>query len=686
MMHRFMWATGTLVLAAGLLAAGCNGDGGGGESPPEDVYVPVDLGTPDVTETQDEGGGEDPGTQPDDPGTQPDDPGTQPDDPGTQPDDPGTQPDDPGTPPDDPGTPPDDPGTPPDDPGTPPEDSGPGVDCVLHQDCLDDDFCTKDLCVEGKCTSEEVSCDDADDCTADTCNSLVGCIHAYSGGQGCTAYTELFAATFDDGTTQGMMVENLSPTEADEVVWTPDPSQTFAGAGALYFGKPGEYSYDNGQVVASTARTPTLTLPQGKAAELHFWLWADTEDGSDWDVLTANVIEGDASIPVWAKTDENVSMHSWQQVVVDLTAFAGQDVALELSFNSVDNSYNETVGVFVDGFAVLGLPSAKGCTKVEDCEDGIGCTEETCDAGVCSYVVGDSCCVTASDCFDGDFCTIDICGSSSTCENIPVAEPACCNTDDDCIDNNPCTHDLCQANHLCDNSVKNEPGCCKTKSDCNDDDKCTIDSCQDFICSNYNTCCGSDDECDDGDDTCTTDSCVEGKCKYAYLPIPGCCSPVLFEDTFETDAGDWSLTGGTCKWQVLTTAGQSKSPPGALYYGNAAAKNFNCGVNAGTATSGEIDLPDKDTISLEFDVYYDTESGSSYDKIFVYAKTGGSNTYLSDKSKWGGTKTWHKVKVSLSSVKGETIQIFIDFNTVDSIGNSGEGVYFDNVKVTDTCE
>ena len=562
-----------------------------------------------------------------------------------------------------------------------------GVECVIHQDCLDKDFCTKDLCIDGACTAEAASCDNLSACTNDTCNALVGCIHTFAGGAGCVASTDLFSATFDTGALEGMVVANAAPVpDEDAVIWQPDPSQTLAGAGALYLGVPGLYHYDNGKLVAASATTPSVSLPAGKAAKLVFWVWLDVEDGSDWDVLTVSVLTGTKVLPVWAKGDGTIPMETWTQIEVDLTAFAGSEIQLQLNFNSVDSTFNMTTGVFVDELAVSALSSGKGCTKDADCDDSIACTEDTCAGGTCAYVVGDSCCVTASDCFDADSCTLDICGSDSTCQNIPVANPACCNTDVDCVDNNDCTHDICQSNNICDNSVKNEPGCCTKTSECNDGDKCTIDSCKDSICQNYNTCCMSDAECDDGDDVCTNDSCIDGKCKYAYKPIAGCCTPMLYDENFEVGAGDWTFTGssGTCKWQVLES-GKSKSPPGALYYGNPAAMNYNCSKNNGEAQSGEISLPDKSGLSLEFDAYFHVEGGT-YDDILVYiVDESGKKTQVIKKSGMGAQKTWNHSKISLNAFKGKTIKIRIEFATKDSIANSTEGVYFDNIQVTDPC-
>ena len=650
-----------------------------GTPPTDEGPPPTDEGPPPIDE----------GPPPIDEGPPPIDEGP-PTDEGPPPTDDGPPPTDEGPPPPDEGPPPPDEGPPPPDEGPPPPDEGGSPDCVVHADCDDEDPCTADACTDGVCGNAAVGCDDGDECTTDSCEPLIGCVHAFEGGAGCVASTELFSASFDDGTTYGMVVADLAMNveEGEPVVWVPDPTKTFAGAGALYFGLTGPYHYDNGKVVASSVTTPTITMPANQECFARFQVWLDVEAGADWDVLTVSVTAGDKTIPVWAKNDDNVAMQEWQMVEVDLTAFAGQAVTLSITFNSVDATFNATTGVFLDSVLVGALLTPKGCAGDADCDDGLACTEEVCDSGTCSYTVSDSCCVTAADCFDSDSCTIDLC-TAGICENIPVAEPACCNVDSDCDDSNECTNDGCQANNLCTNEVDlDKPGCCLKKSDCNDGDSCTIDSCKDFVCQNINTCCQSDAECDDGDDVCTTDTCVGGACKYSYKPIAGCCEPLLHEDDMEGGADNWTFSGGSgaCQWSLIST-GQSKSAPTALYYGNPSAMNYDCGgPHSGTALSEEITVPDKDQLSLELDVWYHTESGTSYDKISVNVVDGGQKTTVLSKGQMGSMQTWNHMKTSLNNWKGKTIRIELHFDTVDGVFNSTEGVYFDNVNVTDPCE
>ena len=83
----------------------------------------------------------------------------------------------------------------------------------------------------------------------------------------------------------------------------------------------------------------------------------------------------------------------------------------------------------------------------------------------------------------------------------------------------------------------------------------------------------------------------------------------------------------------------------------------------------------------------DTECGSTYDKVFLDMKNGGSSSTIWQKSNYTSTgmKLWAKQVVNLNNYKGQNIQLEWFFTTVDSIANSGEGVYIDDIQVIQTC-
>ena len=662
-------------------AAAPDPGGEGDVSPPpaDEGTPPADEGTPPADE----------GTPPADEGAPPTDEGPPPTDEGAPPADEGTPPADEGTPPADEGTPPTDEGTPPTDEGAPPEDTSAG--CTLHSQCEQPDLCTKALCMDGECVTAPASCEDDDGCTSAVCELESGCALAIE-GEGCAAWTDAFVAHFDDGTLDSMTVVELTGAEGATATWVPDPSETWVGAGALYFGIPGQYDYATGARVAAQARTPAVALPAGKEAQLTFAVWHDVEDGSDWDVLSVSLVaEGGAAVPVWHKDYGAPPAKQWSPTTVDISAWAGTTVEAVFTFDSMDGTYNDGLGVLLDVVRLRSAPTPKTCSADADCDDGLSCTLETCESGTCSYAIDSSCCATAADCSDNDLCTLDICNNDSTCENVPVANPACCNSAADCDDSNDCTEDIClSGQNTCTHKISDAPGCCFKDSECDDSDACTIDSCVDNVCGHVNDCCSSDAECDDGDDVCTQDTCVNGDCVFALKPVPGCCTPVLFEDAFDAGIGDgWQLTGGAggCKWQV-TTSGKTKSKPGSLYYGDNSTKDIDCGASNGTALTTTIALPDKAGPKLEFDLYL---SADTFLDTFVVSVIDGSGKQNAVYTMSPNTTTniWSHKIVSLTAYKGQTIQIQFSFSSIGlpPFGfETFEGVYVDNVAIKDSCQ
>lgn len=72
------------------------------------------------------------------------------------------------------------------------------------------------------------------------------------------------------------------------------------------------------------------------------------------------------------------------------------------------------------------------CASV-NCDDGIGCTDDTCVRGECSQIVNHE------NCADGDSCTDDVCDSAMGCSNPPLPEYSLC--DDEVVATGP---DVCR--------------------------------------------------------------------------------------------------------------------------------------------------------------------------------------------------------------------------------------------------
>lgn len=145
------------------------------------------------------------------------------------------------------------------------------------------------------------------------------------------------------------------------------------------------------------------------------------------------------------------------------------------------------------------------CDNDVECDDGNGCTDDTCVSGACSHVDNDT-----NTCTDGNDCTDDTC-SSGVCVGVD-------NDTNTCTDGNECTDDSCSAGVCV--SVNDDTNTCTDSNDCTYDDACLSG-----VCTSTNEPVGT--SCDDGlfctkrDECDGTGTCVGiARC---FGATPFCC-------------------------------------------------------------------------------------------------------------------------------------------------------------------
>lgn len=582
-------------------------------------------------------------------------------------------------------------------------DSGPScpTECCAPEDCDDGVDCTKDECrADGTCAHTTVICDDEDECTADRCSPKADCI--FEPIPGCCPFaplTELAGAVVDfEAGLAGWTVEdrarNTRPAEDpwdQPIVWQLDGERTFAGDGALYFGSAQRRSYDNGRRVAAAFTSPALALP-AEGPELQLRVWLDAEEGRGYDGLTVTAIvpdgDGGRRVPLWTKPD-GFRLRSWQRVRVELAAFAGQTIRLELLFDSVDGSTNRFEGAYVDDLTVGARCARPACAADDACDDANECTVDACTAGGCTWEPIDGCCLTGMDCDDRDACSVDRC-LAGACDIVFLPTPGCCNVDADCDDGDTCTADRCIDSH-CEYVPSGATACCATDADCADDVPCTATRCNaangacvvEWVCE-----CRYDARCDDGDDRCTEDRCLDGVCLNRATAAAGCCANEVFVDRFESTTGSsprWIFDNSNAAvgWTFWNGPATQSS---ALYFGNPATGNYQTGARVqGTATTAPITLPAGVPLALSFDLYLAVESGTTHDTFRFTLVHGGGELTLFYKDFQTQTYSWIHVTKDLSGFAGHTIALRFYFDSMDAEGNDGEGVYVDEFALTSSC-
>jgi hypothetical protein len=167
-------------------------------------------------------------------------------------------------------------------------------------------------------------------------------------------------------------------------------------------------------------------------------------------------------------------------------------------------------GAFCNGAETCVAGTCQPGTAV-DCDDGVGCTVDSCNEGT------DSCDNTPSDalCDDGAFCN-----GAETCDPVNDCQAG---TPVDCNDGVGCTVDACnEGTDSCDNTP--DDAACDDGQFCNGSETCdAVNDCQ----------AGTPVDCDDGVG-CTVDACNEGTDSCDNTPDDAACDDGAFCNGAET--------------------------------------------------------------------------------------------------------------------------------------------------------
>jgi len=382
-------------------------------------------------------------------------------------------------------------------------------------------------------------CDDGDPCTVDECDPEVGCVNTPI--EDCCPGQFPFELGFEgDDPLAGGVVEELvggfpDAPELAPLTWQVVDDFAWSGGSSLYFGNPEMGNYHNDHRAAARFITAPLTLETGYAHTLSLQAWVDVEEGIWSDYLVVFVHTGGVDYPVWSKDDFNVSMGIWNQIIVDMTPFAGEEISVVFLFDSHDEVENFGGGVYLDDLSIERACEPLSCTGLSGCFTLSPCLDGQCVDGECVYTWEADCCLSPAECEDWDGCTLEFC-DDFVCYSQPDPDPVCCNANEECADEDDvCTEDVCK-NNVCTYLPTGEEGCCQADADCDDTDPCTKDLCTEQACVYVNLCCATDGDCDDGDDQCTDDQCIEGACYFLPTGADGCCVEELVNETFEDDA------------------------------------------------------------------------------------------------------------------------------------------------------
>ncbi|UCE59670.1 MAG: S8 family serine peptidase [Phycisphaerales bacterium] len=211
------------------------------------------------------------------------------------------------------------------------------------------------------------------------------------------------------------------------------------------------------------------------------------------------------------------------------------------SCDNIANNANCDNGLYCDGAETCHTTLDCQSGSAVDCNDAVGCTDDSCNEGT------DSCDNIANDanCDNGLYCDgTEICHATLDCRS---------GTAIDCSDGVGCTDDSCnEGTDSCDN-VANDTNCpddglfcngtesCDPVSDCvSSGDPCAPQYCNETTDQCEAAECAVPADCDDSSD-CTVDDCIDGVC---YNDCSTEVSTFPYTEGFESGWGDWGNVGG----------------------------------------------------------------------------------------------------------------------------------------------
>lgn len=400
--------------------------------------------------------------------------------------------------------------------------------------CDDLDVCTtNDRCTDGECVGVPNLCNDQNPCTADVCNSAIGCIHTpvpllCQDGNPCTTL---------DFCDNGVCVAGAVVECTDGDPCTDDLCSLSVG-GCVHPYNTAPCSDGNpcttGDIcLFGDCKSGTGGLPCNDANPC-------TSD-------SCSPTKGCVYTPTIAKPCDDANLCTTNDICITTGACKGQSKVCDDNNVCTTDTCNGVTGNCVFTNNTLNCDDGDPCTVKDGCgkgaclpgapkvcDDNNPCTQDACGKGGCIFTP-----TGVKPCNDGNSCTFQDQCANGQCYGIPAAAP--------CDDGKPCTLDSCVATGGCLHAYAPVGACpdvgcmdmgcdestylCEPKgflpafAPCDDGDPCTLAShCQPTFL-NLSCEATSFKKCDDGN-PCTEDICnssLDGACQSTQYPAGTPC-------------------------------------------------------------------------------------------------------------------------------------------------------------------
>ena len=280
--------------------------------------------------------------------------------------------------------------------------------------CVDDDACTgPDACAETICQAgPELGCDDGNGCTLDTCDQALGCSHTPTPALGCD---DGDLCTSSDTCTAEASCQAGDPTNCDDGdACTADDCEASTGCSHDAAAKDAT-SCDDGDACTEDGTCAGGACQPGAAI--------GCDDG---EVCTADSCQNDSGCAHAAAAGpcEDGDACTADDVCDDGVCSAGTAPECDDAEDCTSDGCDKAIGCFH-------LPNVKPCNDASACTDKDVCKDKVCGGGL------------AVDCDDGNGCTTDTCDKGDGCVHAPAE--GLCSDDSDCTIDDACDEGTCVA-------------------------------------------------------------------------------------------------------------------------------------------------------------------------------------------------------------------------------------------------
>jgi len=414
-------------------------------------------------------------------------------------------------------------------------------ECLANGDCSDGVGCTDDTCEGGSCvyTPNDDNCpDDGLYCTGDdVCHPTDGCLNT---GNPCAAGLHCQESTdsceeciLDSHCTDGVPCTD-NACVANSCVFTANDANCA----------------DDGQYCTGLERCDAATgcYSEGDPCAASGYYCNDTTDRCDECQVNAHCNDG-----IFCTVDSCVNGTCWNSPSNARCPDDGQ-YCNGSEYCSASSGCRHSG----DPCAAIGLTcnettdECEGCLVDADCDDGVGCTNDTCVNNSCVFTPDDLNCAD-----DGLYCNgLEICSPLDDC--VSAGDPCeasgrICNEDEDRCDECLTSQD-CDDGLYCNGAETCVGGSCRPGSD-----PCFGQSCDEI--NDMCDACFTDADCDDGEYCNGAESCVGGVCQIGMDPCPGMiCNEARNECMtclVDADCEDsWFCNGSETCWDGFCRPGE----------------------------------------------------------------------------------------------------------------------------------